>query len=168
MKKIIILSGIIILMAVAAYFLFFNKSALDSALKGGQSLDEEPSVATTTQTEVGDIKKDMPSGLTFYISAKGGLVEVNNFYLGNPEILEADVIGLHSGDAYSILYSMDSSVFWINYENSPDSRLRTESENALLKLLGIGREDACRLEVWETVGNAPRKTSLSFCGVLAK
>lgn len=152
-------------MAVAAYLLFFNRPALDSALKGGQSSDEEPSVATTTQTEVGDIKKDIPAGPTFYISAKNGLVEVNNFYLSNPEVLEADVIGLHSGDAYSIIYSMDSSVFWINYKNSPDSRLRAEAENTFLTLLGVSGEDACRLEVWETVGNSPRKMSLSFCGV---
>lgn len=168
MRKIIILSGVVILLAVASYFLFFNRSLLDSALSGKESSSEEPSVATTTQTEVRDIKKDLPTGEEFYISAKGGLVKVNNFYLGNPEILEADVIGLHSGDAYSILYSMDSSVFWINYENSPDSRLRTESENVFLKLLGIGREDACRLEAWETIGSAPRKTSLSFCGVPIK
>lgn len=168
MKKIIILSGIVILLLAVAYFLFFNRPALNSVLNGGQSPDEEPSVATTTQTEVGDIKKDVPSEPTFYISAKGGLVKVNNFYLNNPEVLEADVIGLYSDAAYSIMYSIDSSVFWINYENSPDSRLRIEAENAFLKLLGIAKEDACRLEAWETVGSAPRKISLSFCGVLAQ
>lgn len=168
MRKIIILSGVIILLAGASYFLFFNRSLLDSALSGKESTDEEPSVATTTQTEVRDIKKDLPMGEEFYISAKGGLVKVNNFYLENPKILEADIIGLYSTDAYSIIYSMDSSVFWINYNNSPDFHLRAEAENSFLRLLGIAKEDACRLEAWETIGGAPRKTSLSFCGVPIK
>lgn len=169
MKKLLFISGVIILVGIIVYIFFINKTALSPGIGGSsQPSGEEISVATNTLTEIKDINKNLPTGQTFYVSVRDGSVKVNNFYLKNPPILEADTIGIFSSKLYAIMYSMNESIFWINFNNSPESNLQIEAENNFISLLGITKSDACRLTAWETVGSFAKKMPLSFCGTFVK
>jgi hypothetical protein len=109
-----------------------------------------------------------PSAKTIELPRAG--VRVNNFYKRivvrtNPE---GDTIVVDDS-GYQIIFMPKSEQFLISILGSPFEKVRKEAEEELLHILGIGRADACRLDVKITTprfanpAQAGKNFGLSFC-----
>jgi hypothetical protein len=187
MRRIIIISVIIILLValgIGLYFLFGGKvspSNLNST-SGGQ-LGNLPSSAqsNTTGSGVGsstlpdyigqaaDFFGPLPTSTYISIGTSQGAVQVNNFYLSNPPVDEAEDVAIKQTTNYYIVYDPSSSSFWLGIISVPFANWRTVVEADFLTTLGISQADACKLNVTVGVVYSPgnpdngQSFPLSFC-----
>lgn len=109
-----------------------------------------------------------PKGETIAIGTPSGSVVVKNFY---PRIVggEEESVVILKTPSYFVSYDTFDSSFWIALTAKPFSEARVLAEKDFLAMLGIGQDDACRLEVKVGVpyradpSQAGKSTGLSFC-----
>lgn len=169
--KIWIIIGIIVVLLGAGYYFIFYGSGSSYVPPGISNNRPAPAEAPGPAPEASapaltarDINPNLPQTPTFYLNTPQGVVRVKNFYLANPEVVEADELLLYSAKKYSINYAVGDSIFNINFINKLDAATRSDAEGFFLSFLGVDKASACKLSVWETVGDGPGKTTLSFCG----
>jgi len=114
-----------------------------------------------------------PTGTILIIGTQNGSVQVNNFYLSNPQVTDGgQTVILASTTDYLITYDTTDSSFWIGINADEFNAIRPVAEQALLSTLNVSSTIACKLNV--SVGVFYSATStlsgksfpLSFCGNL--
>jgi len=115
---------------------------------------------------------EIPAGTTFVIhTEKGTDVTVNNFYKNsNVTLLNRDNDAIiKDAENYSITYFTGDQSFFVSFWGDDLTTSRTAAENALVKLLGIKKEDSCLLRVSVVVPSEKNSAvsgvdyGLSFC-----
>ena len=113
---------------------------------------------------------NIPPGNTLTIGTPQGSVVMNNFYNSADYIAQNQrAIVIQQSSTYDIVYNVSDSGFTLTVFSMPFETVRQTAEAALLNLLGISKQDACKLSVYENVtGNASgqyagRSFPLSFC-----
>ena len=112
---------------------------------------------------------NLPTGSYLQIGTSKGTVQVNNFYALNPPVVEGNVIVIKDTADYAVTYDPSDSSFWLAITGTPFATAQSEAEQDLLATLGIGKADACKLNVTSgmvyTPGDALDGQSfpLSFC-----
>jgi len=164
MKKILIVGGIIVIVAIAAYAMFRIMGAEPSATPGTET---QPEIADAPSSSSSVTHGVFPSGKTLTIGGPAGSVKVKNFYNNFASINENFVI-IKKNTAYEIGYDTYDSTFYITLMNS-SSETRGTGEKDFLASLGISQSDACRLTVQvavfnESTGMMGKSSRLSFCG----
>jgi len=107
-------------------------------------------------------------GPTTTISTPRGNVEVKDF-TRNPVERVGDVLALEENKDFSIVYFSEGNSFLITLNSQPVQEARNKAETALLDHLGIGKGEACNLNVSLTVpydvdpNLAGKDYGLSFC-----
>lgn len=168
-KKVIVIGGIVIVV-IAAFLAFFfiqkNSSSVNTTVSTSSSASAGgtlPSSATSTPV--------VSTSTTITLGTSEGSVTVNNFYQ-NAQTITQDgqaVIIQNSGE-YVITYNVPDSSFAIAILSTPLEAARQAAESAFLSALGISKEDACKLTVYEGVpisvsDEYPGESfPLSFCG----
>lgn len=168
-KKVIVIGGIVIVVIVAFLAFFFiqkNSSSVNTTVSTSSSASAGgtlPSSATSTPM--------VSTSTTITLGTSEGSVTVNNFYQ-NAQTITQDgqaVIIQNSGE-YVITYNVPDSSFAIAILSTPLEAARQAAESAFLSALGISKEDACKLTVYEGVpisvsDEYPGESfPLSFCG----
>ena len=114
------------------------------------------------------ITDTFPKTETISIGTTQGTVEVKNFYKTLIDTEEGSII-MADNENYQISYDRSDSKFYIDLVIASDYRERgnlysqTKAESELLNILGIGQQDACKLNVLVFQFGQNDSTSLSFC-----
>ena len=118
------------------------------------------------------VSENFPDTSLLDLAAKDGVVTVKNFYK-NIVASEEDSLVIARTTEYFITYQKTQNYFWIAITGGDFKQSRLEAESAILTLLGISKEDACRLDI--SVGApygsqipAGEKSGLSFCQVIVR
>jgi hypothetical protein len=165
MKKILPISIGIVCVAVAAFFLFQKNIT--------PQIPQENIPGSVSQPTIGEAARSVPQGYTFTIATAKGGVAVKNFYLNNPAIIEESTAVVFSTDVYEIDYQIADSSFSLVLRKGPVAQVQSDAERSFLSVLGISREDACKLSVSVIISLAAdatggRTSGLSFCGILVQ
>ncbi len=113
---------------------------------------------------------DAPTTPLLTIGTANGSVQVNNFYLADPDVTDGgDTVIIASTTEYEITYDTIGSSFWIGIDPAQFNAVRPAAEQAFLATLGVTTTAACKLDV--SVGAFYSATStlsgqsfpLSFC-----
>jgi len=175
MKKIIIIFAIILIIGIAAYFFFSGKNTSQTVQNqaglvpvpvGGGNVEinvasssnnnvanenvGNNTVTTSTSDAIGtasQILRGLPTGQTFTIGTSRGSVEVRNFYLLNPVVVEGGSVVLKQTQNYSIVYDYLDSSFWLAISGIPFTTWQPVAEQDFLNILNISKDDACKLNV---------------------
>lgn len=171
MKKIIIIV-VALLMVAIGLFVFFGlfraKNNPATNTTGVSGVGALGTVNLPSQSITPSVMSfpGAPQGATFAIGTPQGLVAVKNFY-NSPLVLDEEFLILENTSDYQITYDTENNQFFVYASSSPLEAARQEGESALLSLLGISKQDACKLNV---VDGFPQGSSmanvqegLSFC-----
>ncbi len=111
----------------------------------------------------------LPQEPTIQIPTPSGSVTVSNFYRNPVEVnSERDAL-IRKAEEYNILYFAADGSFLIRVAQAPFETSRRMGEEELIRILGIAREEACRLNVSVTVpvsidaAYGGKVYDLSFC-----
>jgi hypothetical protein len=172
MKKITIVIIAIIAVVLITFGIFF-------IIQKNASNNTPPSTTGTlppisTSTPVGSESSTpatIPTSTTITLGTSQGSVTVNNFYQSADFITQdQQTVAVKSTPDYVIAYNVGDSSFAITLLSAPLEATRQAAEAAFLSKLGVSRQDACKLTVYEGV---PASVSdqyvgqnfpLSFCG----
>lgn len=168
-KKIAIIIVILLVVVIAAgvVFLIMQKNSSGTGTAGTVATGTLPPVATSTPV----VPAPAPTSTTITLGTSQGSVTMNNFYQ-NAQAITQDgqaVIIQNTGD-YAITYNVPDSSFAIALLSTPLEAARQAAESAFLSELGISKQDACKLTVYEGVpigvsDQYPGENfPLSFCG----
>lgn len=173
-KKAIIIIFAVVLVALIVTVVVFVIQNNNSANTSGDGITTGTlppvSVATgTTGTQVPPMT--IPTSTTITLGTSHGSVTMNNFYQSAQTITQDGqaVIMENTGD-YAITYNVPDSSFSIALFSMPLQAARQAAESAFLSELGISKQDACKLTVYEGVpigvsNQYPGESfPLSFCG----
>ena len=167
-KKLIIVILIFLVVIFVAWMLFFKLGFLgigNIPTTTNKNSSGETSITTPLTPMVTDFP-NAPQGDSFAIGTPEGSVTVKNFYK-LPVMIDGELLIIEDTNDYQITYDTLNSQFYIYASSSPVVVSRQEGESAFLSVLGISREDACKLDVAEgSVTMAATDTnylSLSFC-----
>lgn len=165
MKKIsiVIIAIIIIILISFGVFWFMQRSGFNSGNEG--TAGNLPPVSTSTPALA------TPTTTTVVIGTAQGGVTVNNFYK-NAEYITQDqqTVAMKDTSDYGIAYNVGDSSFVIVLLSNPLETARQAAEAAFLSSLGISKQDACKLTVYEGIPAAVsdqyvgENFPLSFCG----
>lgn len=165
-KIIIIIAFIFIIIICAGVYFFITSeknSGVNNITNGTNSGGTLPLIQTIANN---------PTSTLLSIGTPDGIVQVNNFYLSNPEIADGgETLYIASTSEYIITYSTIDSSFWIGIDPAQFNTVGPVAEEAFLSILGITHDDACKLNVSEGVFYSPTSSisgksfPLSFCGV---
>ena len=118
------------------------------------------------------VLSDTSTDTLLTIGTQSGSVQVNNFYLANPQATDGGKLILASTTHYLITYDTIDSSFWIGLDADQFTTLRPAAEQALLSALGISSSVACKLDISEgafysaTSSLNGKSFSPLFCGGL--
>lgn len=167
-KKIIIVLVIVIVLAIigVSFALWWNKSGSGTGSSSTTTTTTNfPPVSTSTTPAA------IPTSTTVTIGTSQGSVTMNNFYQTADSITQdQQTVIIHNDPQYSIEYNVGDSSFSIGILSTPLEASRQAAEAVFLSRLGISKQDACKLKVYEGV---PADVSsqyvgqyfpLSFCG----
>lgn len=176
MKKIILITGVIVVVLGAGVllWLFANKSG--SPLPS-QTSTSSFSVSQTSTPSSTNNPSTLPSAPTqgssvdvFSIATPQGTVLVNNFYKNAVQVFSDGSGALIIRDpAYDVLYFQPDGSFTISILKKPVLANRTQAESAFLQELNISQADACKLKVLVGVPisidpqYSGKNLGLSFC-----
>ena len=96
-------------------------------------------------------------------------VIVNNFFPKATKVNEYGDYYLVKKDGYNILYEFQFNQFLISILDSPFRELKKTAENDLISVLGINKQDACKLNVvistplFANSEEAGKNYKMSFC-----
>lgn len=163
-KKIIIAVLVLIILGVAlAIFFFARKNPSTTGVPG----DITGTLPIETTTPPGP----PPTGDTITLGTTQGDVTTKNFYKSaDYTTQDKETVVVHATSTYSIVYNVSDSSFIITLLAMPLEAARQAAETAFLSYLGVSKQDACKLNVYEGV---PASVSdqysgtpipLSFCG----
>jgi hypothetical protein len=145
MRKIIIIAVVVIVAGVAAFFILRGiNGGGGPSLPGQGGSSGEQNMDNVTG---GVSSSDIPSGETLTLGTPSGNVTVKNFYKTALALIEGTEVVLAKNDGYEIDYSNVDSSFVITIRQIPIDSVRVDAESQLLNLLGISKNDACRLSV---------------------
>jgi len=167
-KKLIIVLGVVLLIAVIALGYFFVSHNSDGSQGGvtGTPTAAQPSAPTVPQISA-SMPADAPQGDTFVVQASGGGVTVKNFYKTSVGFSAGeDAILIAQSERYSLWYYRSFGGFEIALSSDGGSGDITAGTQALLADLGIDMKALCTLtvEVTYPVDNGTDKESLPFNG----
>jgi regulator of protease activity HflC (stomatin/prohibitin superfamily) len=172
-KVIIIVSAIIaVVIVVGVVFFVIQQNALNTGGSGTTAGGLPPVSVPTGATGVQTPPVVIPTSTAITLGTNQGSVVVNNFYQSPGATVTQDqqaVIIENSGD-YAITYNVPDSSFSIALLSLPLEAARQAAESAFLSALGISKQDACKLTVYEGVpigvsDQYPGESfPLSFCG----
>lgn len=164
MKKIIIITIVVLLGVALALILIFGRGSQLGSGPGAGTTGTLPPVATSS------FVYNPPTGPTFVLGTSRGNVVVNNFY-NNAKETSADHTSVlaQETDGYNITYYAPDSSFNVLITQTPFDTVRAQAEAAFLQLLGVSKADACKLNV--KIGtmasvdptHAGQNLGLSFC-----
>ena len=156
MKKIIIISGSVLLTVIVGIIIFSMTHS------GALGVGNNPIAGVLPSSTAIQAPPTYPTGDTFQIGTPSGAVTVNNFYKHPVEISSdrTSVLVAKSG-AYLIGYYTPNSAFIIAIMATPVPEMQTEAEAVFLSTLGISKGDACKLNV--NVG-VPYRVDPSYAG----
>jgi hypothetical protein len=166
-KTVIIIAGIaaIALIAIGAFFLIAKNNSTGGT--GSEPTGTLPPASTGTAM-IPPVAA--PTGTTFDIGTSGGTVSVNNFYKTTPYITQDRLtVVVETTAQYEIIYYTGDSSFIITILSVPFDASRQAAEAAFLSSLGISKQDACKLSVYEGVPAdvsdqyVGKQFPLSFC-----
>ncbi len=106
------------------------------------------------------IADTFPKTETISIGTGNGAVEVKNFYKTLVDTEEGFII-MADNENYQISYDRSTSKFYVDLKTETASQQKSESE--LLNILGIGQQDACKLNVIVIQPEQTTGARLSFC-----
>jgi hypothetical protein len=165
-KKIIILVLIAAVLLFAAWFFFARKSSLSQAPNSGVIVEFSNGSSSALPIPAVANFPGAPQGDTFVLGTPSGSVTLKNFYK-LPLVIDEEFLILENTDDYQITYDTEANQFFIYASSSPLSAARAAGETAFLAMLGISRDDACKLNVAEGyprgVSSTGLGTTLSFC-----
>ena len=98
-----------------------------------------------------------------------GKVVVNDFYKIAQKVMPNGDVILSDNSDFQLVYFGKSDYFQLSINDSPFEEVKSRSENELLRILNINKEDACSLKLRITTpfyanpDFAGKKYSLSFC-----
>lgn len=166
-KTILIIILIILFIALGIYFWFFiNKPNTTNTNSSGQlpSVEVNTPSSTISSTTISStsVSENIPTGDTMVIGTLKGSVTMNNFYKNAAIVSPGEGALVTENPDYDIVYSSYDSSFSISLLKTPIDTTRLEAENALLKSLGIKKEDACKLKVMVSV---PISVDPQYAGV---
>lgn len=167
MKKIIIVIAVIVIIATVILLILTHKKVAsnnNAGNTGNATTGSLPSVSATTSTN------NFPTGNTLTIGTPEGSVTINNFYNNAQQIsVDRTSILIEQTNTYNITYYAPDSSFNILISTTPVTTVQAQAEAAFLQVLGISKNDACKLNV--TIGvpesvdpnYANENIGLSFC-----
>ena len=169
MKKLIIIVFaivVVILIAFGVFYLVQKNAANNTPTSTTGTL---PPVSTSTPTSSTNLV--IPTSTTITLGTSQGSVIVKNFYQSAGYITQdQQTVSVKETADYVIAYNVSDSSFAIALLSIPLEAARQAAESALLNALGVSKQDACKLTVYEGV---PASISdqyvgesfpLSFCG----
>jgi hypothetical protein len=165
-KAVIIIVAIVVVILAVGVTLFLIQKNSPNTGSGITTTGTLPPVSTSTPAIV------TPTSTVITLGTSQGGVTVNNFYQSPGATITQDqqaVIIDNSGD-YAITYNVPDSSFAIAILSTPLEAARQAAESAFLNELGISKQDACKLTVYEGVpigvsDQYPGESfPLSFCG----
>lgn len=157
--------AIIAVIAVGGLIIFFSLRFV--ILSGGSQPGE-----TSPNLSSGNTKSSepaFPQSDFLSIGTSRGAVTVKNFYKRTLGFDEQFVV-FEKTQGYELNYDSYTSGFSVYISAAPFAANRLTAEKSFLDALGISREDACKLKVFESVSPdvdkklAGRNLGLSFCG----
>lgn len=161
MKYIYLIIAIVIVVGVAAYFMFLKQKVAPLDTAGQQPAATEQALIPVSSSEV-------PAGDKIALGTSDGIIYVNNFYkIARGYSGEALVI--KSASQYLLLYDAAVSAFGIYIVAGPVQSYLNVAENDLIGILGVQQAQACLLDVSWSVSSAVDKNlsgrnyPLSFC-----
>jgi hypothetical protein len=167
MKKIIIIVISIVVVILVALGIFLIVKQNGSNGTGDITTGTLPPNSTSTpQPPIA-----APTSTMIVIGTNQGTVSVSNFYKSAAYITQdKQTVVLQQDSRYDIEYNVGDSSFGIAILSEPLEAVREAAEAALLSKLGISKQDACKLTVYEGVPASVsdkyvgQSFSLSFCG----
>lgn len=160
MKKILYIILIIAVIGggIYAWFYFSKPGAQSNPVTS--SLPQVSSPTSAPLPASYSIADTFPKTETINIGTGNGAVEVKNFYKKIVDTEEGFVI-MADNENYQISYDRSDSKFYIDIRIETAQQTKAESE--FLTILGIGQQDACKLDVFVFHAGQSNGTNLSFC-----
>lgn len=158
MKKVLIFAIIlaVIVLGAGIYFAFI-KNNNQSTILPSVAEPSSTSLATTSTNGLADyigqaseVIGNLPTSSRLAIGTSGGTVQVINFYLSDPPVIDGGYVIVKQAQEYIISYDPVNSDFWIGISATPFTAWQLPAEQDFLATLGISEADACKLSV--TVG----------------
>lgn len=143
---------------VYAWFYFSNKQKVAVTPAAGNGLPAGASATTSMPSS--SVADTFPKGDTISIGTAQGGVEVKNFYNSLVDTEEGLAI-IENNDNDEIAYDRTAGIFYIYLKTAAASQ--DQAEGAFLKILGVGQQEACKLDASVFQPNQAGGKSLSFC-----
>ena len=181
--KVIIVAGIIIVILGLLYRMFGGKkppaatlpaasstSGLPAVTPGGSipssgtpSATGSGSLPTADQTPLQALLSRYPQGDTVVLGTSRGGVTVNNFYKAAIDTDEGYSLLLTQTDGYRISFIIPDSKFQIELFSDYAANA-FKAEDAIVNMLGVSQQDACRLTIVEVKTSSNLDPHpMSFC-----
>ena len=156
-KTVYIYIAIILIFSVAVIVLLLLQKRIEpqGPKMGASTISQEKKPANSKEGKI-------------TIKTQDGDVDINDVYLVSEEIISGNVT-IKTTPEYQIVYSSERQNFIISILSSDLQNARSKAEQEFLKILGIGEEKACLLDVTLGVSKdanpnaAGRNYGLSFC-----
>lgn len=164
MKKQIAILVVIVVVCFGLLFLIvqFSKKSADGTPRTNDT-SEFPVLGNQTNQAI-------PTGKTFVIPTDDGDVVVKNFFrTGEPLKGEESGVLMEETSDYAILFYTKQKEVLITLKSKPVISAKQKAEEALLRLLGTTKEDACKLffsvrtTIYVDPDLAGKELGLSFC-----
>ncbi len=182
MKKIIIIIAAVIILAIIGVGIFFftrqsGTTAPTTTTTTGQP-GSLPASATSSSApanlpdyigQTSQIYPNAPTSTYLQLGTSQGVVQVDNFYLANPPVIEGGDLVIKQTPDYDIVYDPLESTFWLSITGNPFATWQTAAEQDFLTTIGVSEADACKLGVTSGVIYSPgnpldgESFPLSFC-----
>jgi hypothetical protein len=181
MKKIIIILIVVIVLVAIGFGIFFitrqntttetNSTTIQTGtLPAPVANSSTPSGLPDYIGQASQIYASAPTGTYLELGTSQGIVQVNNFYLANPPVVDGGDIVIKQTPNYVIVYDPLESTFWLGITGSPFVTWQSTAQQDFLTTLGVSEADACKLDVTSGVIYSPGNPDdgedfpLTFCG----
>lgn len=179
MKKIIIILIIVIILAgvgIGIFFLIRPSSTTGTVTTNQAGALPAPTANSSAYSDLPDyigqasrIYASAPTGTYLQLGTSQGIVQVNNFYLANPPVVDGGDIVIKQTPNYTIVYDPIESTFWLGVTGSPFATWQNAAQQDFLTTLGVSEAGACKLDVASGVVYSPGNPDdgqdfpLTFC-----
>ena len=156
----IILIIVVIGGGIYAWFYFSKNDTQAGPAAELPSVSSSQSSSSSLPSPSYSIADTFPKTETISIGTGNGSIEVKNFYKTLVDTEEGSII-MADNENYQISYERSTSVFYIDLRTETASQPQAEAD--LLNVLGIGQQDACKLNVLVFQSGLAEGSRLSFC-----
>ena len=144
---------------VYAWFYFSESNVKSNNVNSNSATSTETNPISQMPVNY-SIADTFPKTETISIGTGNGSIEVKNFYKTLVDTEEGSII-MADNENYQISYERSTSVFYIDLRTETASQPQAEAD--LLNVLGIGQQDACKLNVLVFQSGLAEGSRLSFC-----